>query len=251
MDNKELLAYRKRLLAGGVRPALVRRHVQELREHAAGLREAALLQGLSAQEAAAAVTRQLGTPEQLATAMLARPELRSRWHRHPVLLLILLPLLGYVLLYVASIFGLLAAGAGLHNLIMDTPMETLPAWVPGAFAGLRFVLHYVVLLLLIAAIAVIGIRQHVPTRCWLTGLVLACILGSSADLYFAAPDRANQQPGTLGVGLTFAPHELATFNPASRRDHNFRLLLNLLAGGSLAWYLRRREQEALEALHDA
>lgn len=248
MDNKELLAYRKRLLEGGIRPDLVRRHLRELRDHSAEVREAAQLQGMSAQEAAQHARRQLGTPEQLAAEMLARPELRSRWHRHPVLLLVLAPLFGYVLLYVASVLALLVASVGLDNLVNDVPPASATAWMMESFDTLRFVLHYLVPPLVVAAITMIGIRQHVPARVWVTGMALSCVLGSSVQLFVAAPDPALGEPGMMGVGMFFAPYELEAFSPFGRRDHNFRLLLNLLMGGGLAWVLRRREQAAMADL---
>src|SRR5687767_13536858 len=95
MDNLQLLAYKNRLLNAGIPYAVMKRNLRELRDHYDDLLHQALMRGMSDTGARAIAAQQLGDSEQLVNAMLARPELRSKLHRYPRSITILLPLLSH------------------------------------------------------------------------------------------------------------------------------------------------------------
>jgi hypothetical protein len=74
---------RERLLHAGVAPRHVRRYITELDDHLADLRAEEERAGRGAQDAAAAALVRLGGTEELARAMLERPQLRSWCSRAP------------------------------------------------------------------------------------------------------------------------------------------------------------------------
>jgi hypothetical protein len=83
-DRPRLEALKLELLRGGVSPIYAERTVLELREHFEDLERDALAAGLSNDDAARTALAQLGSPESIAAAVLARPELRIWSQRWPI-----------------------------------------------------------------------------------------------------------------------------------------------------------------------
>lgn len=67
----------RQLLTGGVEPRYVRRTMQELRDHYSDIEHDLLDDGLNPDEASRRALTALGDEQTLATAVLARPELRD------------------------------------------------------------------------------------------------------------------------------------------------------------------------------
>jgi hypothetical protein len=131
MDEAQLKSYGRRLLEGGVARAVVRRNLQELRAHLADLEAAARAQGLDTAAAQEQARSSIGDADALATAMLARPELRSLLHRHPLFTMLVLPVL---LLFLCCVLALLtlAAGAGLLKFFHPELTGPVPLWLLGS-----------------------------------------------------------------------------------------------------------------------
>lgn len=81
MRKRELESLRAALRRGGVAPRYIKRTLEELEDHYADLEAAALDAGCSADEAACRAREALGTGASIATAVLARAELKS-WAAH-------------------------------------------------------------------------------------------------------------------------------------------------------------------------
>ena len=81
--QKRLVELRERLLRAGVAPRHVRRYLRELADHFADVCAEEEALGKSKTEAEAAALERLGSSEQLAQAMIAKPELRAWSARAP------------------------------------------------------------------------------------------------------------------------------------------------------------------------
>ena len=76
-DRAEFEALRLELLRGGIANLYVERTLRELADHCEDLERASLAAGCSREEAAQRARAQLGRPDLIAAAILARPELKS------------------------------------------------------------------------------------------------------------------------------------------------------------------------------
>ena len=86
-DRAEFEALRLELLRGGIANLYVERTLRELADHYEDLERAALAAGCSREEAAQRARAQLGRPDLIAAAILARPELKSWTRRWPTVAL--------------------------------------------------------------------------------------------------------------------------------------------------------------------
>jgi hypothetical protein len=86
-SREQFAALRYELLRGGVSPLYVERTILELGDHYEDLERDALAAGLSAEDAAYAALKMLGSAETIAAAVIARPELLSWSHRWPTVAL--------------------------------------------------------------------------------------------------------------------------------------------------------------------
>jgi hypothetical protein len=83
-DRAEFEALRLELLRGGIANLYVERTLRELADHYEDLERASLAAGCSREEAAQRARAQLGRPDLIAAAILARPELKSWTRRWPM-----------------------------------------------------------------------------------------------------------------------------------------------------------------------
>jgi hypothetical protein len=101
--------FERRLLELGCPATRARRKARELADHHADLKQAALEEGLGEAEAEAQAAAQLGEPGGLAERLAYIMRQSSWWGRHPVIGFCLLPLFGFVPVWVLC--GLILAGA--------------------------------------------------------------------------------------------------------------------------------------------
>ncbi len=86
-DRPQFEALRLELLRGGTANLYVERTLRELADHYEDLERASLAAGCSREEAAQRARAQLGRPDLIAAAVLARPELKRRSRRWPMIAL--------------------------------------------------------------------------------------------------------------------------------------------------------------------
>lgn len=197
MDNLQLLSYKNRLLNAGIPYGLMKRNLRELRDHHDDLLQQALARGLSEAGAKAVAAYELGDPDQLVTAMLARPELRSRLHRYPRVMTIVLPLAAHFAICLLTLFVFLYSVIATQTLEVIVTLQN--SWLVTAFEILRITLMYLLAPALGCWLVFVGIRDHVPRRFWITGLVLLSLLGSLFQVQRQAADPERGRENSLNV----------------------------------------------------
>jgi hypothetical protein len=101
----DFLALQNRLVQQGVAVRYARRLAEELAEHCDDLRDEALATGLLPEEVACFAEKRLGSADEIAAAVLHRPELRAWIYRYPRLARVALPLAFVALLPAAPLFA--------------------------------------------------------------------------------------------------------------------------------------------------
>ncbi|MES2626262.1 MAG: hypothetical protein V4628_13340 [Pseudomonadota bacterium] len=240
MAKINLVAYKNRLLDAGVPYALVQRNLRELQDHHHDLQQLALSKGFSNAEALAVASQQLGDYEQLAAAIIERPELRSKLHRFPIGTTVVLPLLAHFFACVLLALALLLPAITIESMGIVDLMRSHPQWVTNLLELLKILLMYIITPIVGCVFAFIGIRNHVPRRFWITGLVLLCLLGSSLNVHLEWPDPETAKQGTVGV--SYSVGYLQSYGKAL--TYTLRLATNVLLCGCFVLYYRRKEQTA-------
>lgn len=235
MSEQELQEYRNRLLDAGIPREIVDRNIRELRDHKEELTGNALARGLDATAAQGEAQLQLGSAAVLTEAMLARPELRGRLQRHPILWMVVAPPVVLVVIVVLMVLILIASGT---LVFVDNPAVVTPppAWLASLLTGFRMVMMHLLTPLMALVLCRLAIQAHIANRYWVTGMVLLCLLGSSIHMSFELPEPATQTQGMIGVSIAYP---VGGFDPLF-----LRLTANLLLGAGFAWYCLRRERKA-------
>jgi len=197
MDNLQLLSYKNRLLNAGVPYAVTKRNLRELRDHHDDLLQQALARGLSEAEAKAVAAHELGDADQLVAAMLARPELRSRLHRYPRVMTILLPLVAHFAICLLALFVFLCSVVATQTLEVVVTLQN--SWLVTVFEILKITLMYLLTPALGCWLVFVGIRDHVPRRFWITGLVLLSLLGSLFQVQEQTADPERGRENSINV----------------------------------------------------
>lgn len=250
----------ERLLHAGIAPRHVRRYARELSDHYDDLVREEKANGAARELAQSRALSRLGAEEDLAQAMLSRPEMKSLTARFPwavfglgpIALLALSVFAGvylevWLLNHTGPVFRLFGImGPSLHSAKVATQVYTVYNTLivfggPLLFAGLFYW---------------IGARQRMPRTWIITGVVMVCVLGGFQNLIFydtgcIGCGHLLVQSGLFhgiawwGRGLHFGADRL--FAPFPFAEGLARALMNLvLAGG--AWWLsvRRRASHAME-----
>jgi hypothetical protein len=222
---------RERLLRGGVAPRHVRRYLTELSEHLHDLTAEEERGGRKPSEAAAAALARLGTMDELAGAMMKRPELRSWTAQAPWVVLGVAPVLG---LFIAWAVALLILCSGWAWFLRGSPTPFVP--IHGfavAYFGVGRMLYYGAPLLCGWGIVLLAGRQRVQAV-WpvVLGSITQALLGATG----AVDVRAPQVPGATGdVGIRFFPSLLQLPTAAGHAG----LLFFLIAVPYLIWRWKR------------
>ena len=254
----------ERLLEAGIAPRHVRRTVRELSDHYDDLVREEIAGGASRELAETRALSRLGTEDDLAAAMLARPELRSFMARFPwavfgmgPVALLALSILGGLYFEVWLIDHTSFAWAWFH-------MQPSPA---SARIATKVYTTYNTLVtfggpLLFAWIFYwIGSRQRMPKVWIIAGVAIVCVLGSFQNLIFY--DTGCRGCGVLLVqsgfvdgiawwdrGLRFGGGSL--FAPFPWAEGVARAALNLaIAGSAWWWFAARKKPSTAGELHTA
>lgn len=197
MDNFQLLSYKNRLLNAGIPYAVMKRNLRELQDHHDDLLQQALARGLSEAGAKAVAAHELGDSEQLVNAMLAQPELRSKLHRYPRSMTILLPLIAHFVICALTLFVFLYSVTATQSLEAIVTLQD--SWLVTVFEILRITLMYLLTPVLGCWLVFVGIRDHVPRRFWITGLVLLSLLGSLLQVQSQVGDPERGRENSINV----------------------------------------------------
>jgi hypothetical protein len=169
----------ERLLRAGIAPRHVRRYVAELSDHFDDLVREGAQTGLFEDASELVARTRIGSDDELAAVMLARPELRSVAARLPWLVFGLSP----ILMLVVAIAAAVVIEAGLVELhlafIRDAngqhPLP--PDWMRVSTAAWNWMVMYVAPLLVAYAICVVGLKQRSSFYWIAAGAGVVCMLG--------------------------------------------------------------------------
>jgi hypothetical protein len=226
----------ERLLTAGIAPRHVRRYARELSDHYDDLVREEMEAGAGRELAESRARSRLGNDEDLAEAMLARPELRSLAARYPwavfglgPILLLALSVVGAVYLevwlldqtgFVFRLFGMQPSLATARKATMIyTVYNTLVVFGgPLLFAWLLYW---------------IGARQRMRPAWIVTGVALVCVLGGFQNLVF-------YDTGCRGCGHLLMSSALIPPFPHFAEGLT-RAVMNLAIAGGVWWLATRRK----------
>ena len=188
---------REELLRKGIAPRHVRRYLGELNDHFDDLVREESARGLQRHTAEATAHERLGSDDELAAAMLARPDLRSIGARFPWALFGIAPVVALALLLLAAVFveiGLvkIAQGEGLPS----------PNWIKSFVAAWDWAMMYAFPVIVAALFYSIGIRQRMKMRWLVSGVILIAVLGAAVHVTTILSDLPGKSALSVGFGLT-------------------------------------------------
>jgi len=198
--SKPFNELRERLLRAGVAPRHVQRYLNELADHFNDLRAEEERAGSSPADAESAAFARLGDPDDLAQAMIAKPEFQSPFHsfcvRAPWAAFGLAPLMLLVSAYVlASI--ILATGWAIFLPQSETPFVPVHGFAILYF-GVGRMLYFWAPILIGWAIAFVAARQRLTALWPMAGLLLIACIGASAQVHAS-------RTTTVSTGIPIGP----------------------------------------------
>jgi len=199
---------RERLLQGGVARRHVHRTLAELRDHYDDALTDEHGQGRDGDAAAQAAWARLGSEDEIARSIFARPELRSLADRFPRTVFGAGPLLLWCALTFVSVAGVIAFLKGLQALDVLPPRGTPEAlWVQSPVNAVVFFYIRILPIIIGAAIAVTAAR-HSLARSWtMIGTLAISLLSAFATLSVKFPTVPGM-PGQLNIGFGVSAEEL-------------------------------------------
>ena len=232
----------ERLLHAGIAPRHVRRYVRELSDHFDDLVQEELAGGASRELAETRALSRLGHDDDLADAMLSRPELRSFMARFPWAVFGLGPVVMLVASVVAALYleiWLLNQPIGIFSYLTGQP----PGPVTAKLATQVFTVYntlavYGVPLLFAWLFYRLGSRQRMRPVWIVTGVTLICVLGGFQNLIFY--DTGCRGCGHLIVSSGLLAPFWHFFAPFDAAEGLARAAMNLAIAG--VWWLAHRKK---------
>jgi hypothetical protein len=179
---------REHLLRAGIAPRHVRRYIAELRDHFDDLVREEIVGGAARNLAETRALARLGHDDDLAGAMLSRPELRSLTSRYPWAVFGLGPIAMLALSIVVALqievwlLDLTSYVAG--NLMGIQPSPAAARRVTMAFTVYNALAVYGAPLAFAALLYRVGSRHRTPKAWIVTGVAIVCVLGGFQNLIF-------------------------------------------------------------------
>lgn len=197
--QKQLVDLRERLLRAGVAPRHVRRYLNELTDHLADLRCEEQASGMSPAQAEGAAFLRLGSPDELAQAMLAKPELLAWSARVPWAVFGLGPL---ALLGGSYLLACILLWTGWQMFLPDAKTPFVPLHGTAViYFGLGRLLFRTSPVLVGWAIAIFAGRRRSGIIWPTAGMILAAFIGGTAHVQAIASITPGA-PGHVHLGLT-------------------------------------------------
>ena len=196
--QKRLVELRERLLRAGVAPRHVRRYLRELADHFADVRAEEEALGKSKTEAEAAALERLGSSEQLAQAMIAKPELRAWSARAPWAVFGAGPVACLAATY-GTACAILFTGWRIFVPGSATPFVAIDGWAIPYF-GVGRMLYWGGPLVVGWSIALLAARQRMRALWPAIGMVVVASIACMVQVHAGRPD-ANGAWGRVSLGL--------------------------------------------------
>ena len=247
----------ERLLHAGIAPRHVRRYVRELSDHFDDLVRVEIADGAARELAETRALARLGNDEDLAQAMLERPELKSFMARHPWAVFGIVPLVLPLLSVVAALYfeiWFITHVHGFFSYLTGQPPGPITARLATeVFTAYNTLAVYGLPLLFAWAFYRLGSRQRLPMHWIVTGVALICVLGGLQELVFY--DKGYVGGGVLlfRSGLfAFAPMTGWLYSPHADLVQEFaHAAMNLAIAGGVWWLSVRRKASSAMELHTA
>jgi hypothetical protein len=238
-----------RLLEAGIAPRHVRRYRHELSDHFDDLVREERAGGAARELAETRALSRLGTEEDLAQAMLSRPELKSLMSRFPWAVFGIVPLVVPVLTAVAALYFEVWFGnhpSGLFPYLAGQPPGPVTARLATKiFTAYNTLAVYIAPLLLAWLFYWLGSRQRMRPAWIIAGVAIICVFGGFQELIFY--DKGYVGGGVLSFqsGLLYflpLPHDTWLYSPHPHfRQEIARAAMNLaIAAGT--WFLLARKK---------
>lgn len=223
-------ALRETLLRAGIAPRRVRRYLNELTDHLAGLTEAQQAAGYTGEDAGLRARALLGSDAELAAAWLARSELRSVAARFPWAVFLLLPPLAMVPVMFLPALSLIAIAKANQFLV---GAAHAPQWYRLLAAGVATTSNLAIGPLVALLFAGMAWRQRLSPLWALAGGIV--ILLAAPQMHVGFVDHHHTK-GSISVGFapvfdTRAWHALAAQWPLTLA----RWALTLMPAAWLVW----------------
>jgi hypothetical protein len=233
----------ERLLRAGIAPRHVRRYARELSDHFDDLVREESANGAGRELAETRALSRLGGEDDLAGAMLSRPELRSFMSRFPWAVFGVVPLAIPVLTAVAALYFEVWFITHIHGLFPyltgQPPGPVTAKLATKVFTAYNTLAVYIAPLLFAWLFYWLGSRQRMRPAWIIAGVAIICIFGGFQELVFY--DKGYVGGGVLSfqsglfhfwprTGWLYSPH--ADF--AAEFGH---ALLNLAIAGGVWWFL--------------
>jgi hypothetical protein len=228
----------ERLLHAGIAPRHVRRYTRELSDHLDDLVREEMGNGTGRELAETKALSRLGNEDNLAAAMLERPELRAFMARYPWAVFGV----GPILMLVLSLAAALAVEMG----IIQSANLWAPSFgvTPGPIAAKGFtqaLLIWNTLTMYGGPLAFawlfywIGERQRMPKTWIMTGIAIVCVAGGFQNLVYY--DTGCKGCGHLNLTSGLLP-------PFPNLAEGFaRAAINLAIAGGVWWWLMARKKD--------
>jgi len=242
----------ERLLHAGIAPRHVRRYVCELSDHFDDLVREEKEGGAGHELAATRALSRLGHEDDLAAAMLARPELRSFMARFPWAVFGLGPIILLALSVVGALYfevWLLNHSGGVFTYLTgQRPGPASARLATRIYTVYNTLIVYGGPLLFAWLFYWMGTRQRMRPAWMLTGVVLICVLGGFQNLIF-------YDKGYVGGGVLLIESGLISpfvhftgdsfFSPFPYAEGLARVAMNLaIAAGAWLWLTARTKAGA-------
>ncbi len=233
---------REELLRGGVAPRHVRRYLAELDHHYDDLLAEERAHGVTGAAASAAAIERLGSTEQLASALLAKQELRSITARYPWLVFVIVPPMAAFagLLLLVITMALLAIESDVF--LPDNPPHQkiplpIPRWFGLTLQAAMFAVNFLIVPLLGTLLTWMAQRQRIRLIWPLLGMVLILVSGLNGS-YQTGPN------GRILLTLNTIIPWNGPFGPGGMRGIHWPTLLAqaALLCLPLAWLWRARHK---------
>lgn len=196
--QKRLVELRERLLKAGMAPRHVRRYVRELADHFADVCAEEEALGKSKTEADAAALERLGSSEQLAQAMIAKPELRAWSARAPWAVFGAGPVACLAATY-GTACAILFTGWRIFIPGSGTPFVAIDGWAIPYF-GIGRMLYWGGPLVVGWCIALVAARQRLRVKWPLLGMGVVALIGCLVQVHARRPDATGAW-GQVSLGL--------------------------------------------------
>ena len=237
MHDRPFESLRAALLRTGVAPRHARRVVMELDTHFQQLVDEGLARGDTEEAARGAARERLGTDQSLIERYAGMPELRAWSSRWPAVWFILVPLISFIALFVATmtVLGLIGEqmSAYLHQVHVPANVSSRIDW------GAKFFFLWALPLAIAAAFALLAYRRRVALHWPVAGIAILCCLAALINVNVVLTGGA--PPGQLGAGIGFSTHSVP-----GQLAHAAAILMPVVGPLWLAWRRHRLDEMSVD-----